>query len=471
MLRMPKAEPARPAVDAEGAETTLRIEPAPGTWVSLLDRGVELRRSRPEASAFRQSLGLPTDRPVVMSGHQCAIHHPGILAKRLAASAFAGKAGAAGAWLWVDQDDNNPTRIDLPTKSPDGRLARRTWTLDARPTPAGTPTGSRAALDRVARPDFEPIGVREGAVETIAQTIERFAGEGSLARQFAAANEALLRDALEGEAPIAAAVFAGSLHATEAFASLVDRMADDPRACVSAYNEAAAAHAEAAIRPLIANEKSGRFELPLWRVRAGEPRMPVFAGQLKGIEPDQLAPRALLMTGLVRMLGCDLFIHGTGGGRYDRVTEAWFKSWLGAELAPAVVVSADLRLALAGGPIPTEAEVAEARQRAHKAKHDPSLVGDNAAAARKAELLREMEACKAAGGDPAPLYREMHAALDAHRSENAAAIERLETEAEQLAAALEGAAVASVRDWAFAFYERRRIEALRAEIRRAYADA
>ncbi|TVS07956.1 MAG: hypothetical protein EA423_02725 [Phycisphaerales bacterium] len=468
---MPKAEPARPATPSADGPVELLIDPPARAWAGLLERGVSLSGSRGEAAVFRKALGLPTDRPVVMSGHQCAIYHPGILAKKLAARVFAGGGGAAHAWLWVDQDDNDPTRIDLPTRSLDGRLQRTAWRLDAGPIPAGTPTGSRPALKRVERPDFEAVGVRKGAVETIARAIEARAGEASLARQFAGAGDDLFASSVGEREPGGVSVFAASLHETEAFAELFERMLDDPVACVRAYNEAASAHPEAEIRPLIANEKSGRFELPLWRVRPGEPRMPVFAGQAKDIGRDQLSPRALLMTGLVRMLGCDLFIHGTGGGKYDRVTEAWFGSWLGVELAPAVVVSATLRLELGGGEVPTEAEVAEARQRAHKAKHDPSVVGDTASAERKAELLREIERCKEAGEDPSPLFREMHALLEEYRNRYAEAIAALESEADRLAAAIDGASVATARDWAFALYEPRQIEALRAEIDRAYAGA
>ena len=468
---MPKAEPARPATPSADGPVALLIDPPAAAWAGLLERGVSLSGSRPEAAAFRKALGLPTDRPVVMSGHQCAIQHPGILAKRLAARAFASRTGAAHAWLWVDQDDNEPTRIDLPTRSLDGRLQRTAWKLDAGPIPAGTPTGSRPALQKVERPDFEAVGVREGAAETIARAIETHAGEASLARQFAGACDDLLTSSVGEREPGGVSVFAGSLHATEAFASLLDRMLDDPVACVRAYNEAESAHPEAEIRPLIANEKSGRFELPLWRVRRGEPRMPVFAGQAKGIEREQLSPRGLLMTGLMRMLGCDLFIHGTGGGKYDRVTEAWFASWLGVELAPAVVVSATLRLSLGAGPTPTEAEVAEARQFAHKARHDPSLVGDRVAAERKAELLGEIERRKEAGEDPAPLYREMHALLEEYRSRYAGAIAEMESEAERLASALDGASVAGARDWAFALYETEQLGALRAAIERADAEA
>ena len=56
-----------------------------------------------------------------------------------------------------------------------------------------------------------------------------------------------------------------------------------------------------------------------------------------------LMPRALLLTALVRLGMCDLFIHGTGGLIYDRVTEQWFADWLGqaeGSIAPMIGVTA-----------------------------------------------------------------------------------------------------------------------------------
>ena len=45
------------------------------------------------------------------------------------------------------------------------------------------------------------------------------------------------------------------------------------------------------------------------------------------------------MTGMARLAACDLFVHGTGGGIYDTITEAWFREWLGVELAPTIAVT------------------------------------------------------------------------------------------------------------------------------------
>src|SRR6185295_16354495 len=118
------------------------------------------------------------------------------------------------------------------------------------------------------------------------------------------------------------------LHKHGVFSELLDRMRADRAACTLAYNRAVARHPSAHVRPLI--EEPGRTELPLWRMpdQQGRPRLPVFASDLPGLDPSRLAPRALLMTALVRLEACYLFIHGTGGGQYDRITEAWLSGWL-----------------------------------------------------------------------------------------------------------------------------------------------
>jgi hypothetical protein len=73
-----------------------------------------------------------------------------------------------------------------------------------------------------------------------------------------------------------------------------------------------------------------------------------------------LAPKALAMTLFVRAFVCDLFIHGVGGGNYDRVTDEVFARYFGAQAPAFVVASATMHLPL-GMPVVTDAEVAAAR--------------------------------------------------------------------------------------------------------------
>ena len=54
----------------------------------------------------------------------------------------------------------------------------------------------------------------------------------------------------------------------------------------------------------------------------------------------QLVPRGALITATLRLLFSDLFIHGTGGGKYDPCTDALIRNWWSTEPSPFAVVSA-----------------------------------------------------------------------------------------------------------------------------------
>jgi hypothetical protein len=176
-----------------------------------------------------------------------------------------------------------------------------------------------------------------------------------------------------------------------------------------------------------------------------------------------LAPRALLMTGLFRMAGCELFIHGTGGGGsgggaathegYDRITEGWLGAWLGKPLAPSVVATATLRLRISHDG-PDAAELRRQQWAAHRAMHDPSLVGDAAGAAKKGEFVRQIRGRKRSGEDARTLYKQMHAFLERVRADHAAELARLEQAAMGAAARVGDADIAADRTWAFPLYER-----------------
>jgi hypothetical protein len=53
-----------------------------------------------------------------------------------------------------------------------------------------------------------------------------------------------------------------------------------------------------------------------------------------------LIPRGALITAAMRLLFSDLFVHGTGGGRYDRFTDRLIKKWWNVEPTPFAVASA-----------------------------------------------------------------------------------------------------------------------------------
>lgn len=416
------------------------LEPSAAQWRTLLKSGADRRDA--QTAAFRRELGLATDRPVVMTGHQLVVWHPGILAKLFAAQALGKRADAPIAWVGVDQDSELASDIRFPAAQPDGGLSVHTYRLRAQAAgdiaAASLPS---AAPNAPEVPDGVLPSVRDG-LHAIHQAWTRYAAAPTAASQSLAALQGLLAPHAHG----AIAFPATSIARTQLFRDVVSRLREDATRCVNLYNAAVAANPAAQMTPLRVSPDA--VELPLWALEPGKPRRRVFAADLDGIPPESLAPRALLMTGLLRWAACDLFIHGTGGTIYDTITEQWLGEWLGAKLAPTVMATADLLLPLQPPGI-TPRSVADAHWKAHKAAHDPAIVGDAAAAGAKRALVERIAQRRAAGERPVDDYRAMHAVLDDYRNRHSADLAELKTNAARLSSSLESAAIASDRTWAF----------------------
>jgi hypothetical protein len=273
---------------------------------------------------------------------------------------------------------------------------------------------------------------------------------------------------LEGFGSRPTLVFATDLAKTPAWSMFLESMRRDPAKCRAAYNEAAKAFPSARIAPL------GEGELPLWRL-GGPERVRVADSNLA--QPGQLAPRALLMTAILRMFVCDLFIHGTGGGAsgegadehaegYDRITERWIPAWLGerdggagAPLSPSVVATATLTLDLPGPAI--DPLLAKARWTAHAARHDPAMLGDEAAAARKAAIVKALRSRRTTRGERRAAYLELHALLEEVRTRHAARLAELAAAATRAGDAAEQLALRRDRTWAFPLHETASLAGLR----------
>lgn len=426
----------------------------------------------PEAAAFRSELGLPVSGVVVMSGHQAEFWHAGIAAKWFAAAATVRALNAAGvpsgppagppatfAWVVVDQDSNEPAIIRYPSAQ-GPRLSSSLWRLGpALGEMTDVPTGARPAIRAPEPPESSATPAVARGLAEIARVMHAHADAPTLARQLSAATA----DLLAGAGPAPTFVCATGIARTSAFAGLLDRIAADPRACTAAYNAAIARHPAAGLKPL------AEHELPLWHVRPGEPRRRVFAKTLSSVPVEQLAPRALLMTGLLRWAACDLFVHGTGGGVYDGAAEAWFESWLGRALAPITVATATLLLDHPrAADAPTDRHDAERTLwRAHHARHDPALVGDDWSARRKRDLLEQMAEARRVGKDRRPIYDELHRLLSRVRAENRSRLDELSVAAAAARAALRERPVLNDRTWPFPLHDPRRLADLAEHIAQA----
>jgi hypothetical protein len=403
--------------------------------------GRPLRSWRMES---RRGLGLDDTRPIVMTGHQAGIWHAGILAKWIVADLLRERSGSDVAAIIVDQDVNDAALVEYPALV-EGRLERARLPLSTR-SELG-PTGTRRSVHLEA-PSVPPVPEVADALEAIRGAVNAEANAANLALQMSLANSALLASQVGRVANVTST----SLLRTPLGQRVIAAMRDDAEACRTAYNDALALDPHVA-RPL------GPGELPLWLLESGR-REPLGLDRLNDAlrtQPERVAPRAFLMTAVARLGFCDLFIHGTGGERYERVTETWIAKWLGVQLAPMAIATATLRLPLErylpAQPLTTPAEF-------RRYAFDPDG-HDGVISPRKRELLAAISAAPRGSSERRAEYRNLLRYLDEARSANEST---LELHRARLNAA-KGSAVASdlvrSRMWPWALHAANALSALR----------
>jgi len=259
--------------------------------------------------------------PLIATGHQATFRHPGILAKDLVANGLANALGGRTLRLLVDQDVHPIGPLQIPLRASSGEL--RAVGVACREPHLDAPTGRRPPMEL--DPEGPPAGLsREIAagVDAIGEALRRESEAPSAALQVAAAMDALV----EGVAPLPPSQPATELLSTPIGLATLAAIAEAPRACAATFNEALALDPRAA-RPLRIEPE--RVEVPLWWIGSNRPRERVHldprepaAQRLDRLRdaavalPSGLAPRGLLMTGLVRLVarrrpGPDG--HGLGG--------------------------------------------------------------------------------------------------------------------------------------------------------------
>ena len=125
------AAPVRHEPDATACAAAAREYFARRDDNAVLGRGIAAWRAE-----SRAALGLPADRPVVMTGHQAGIWHAGIAEKFVLGAEVARAVGGVLVHVVVDHDRNDASLVAYPAIAGDGggggaRLVR--LALDRRP--------------------------------------------------------------------------------------------------------------------------------------------------------------------------------------------------------------------------------------------------------------------------------------------------------------------------------------------------
>jgi len=353
--------------------------------------GVPLSRFREQAkaevlAAARRYLAdrgepvpdAPTDGPLVATGHQPELFHPGVWVKNFALNRLAREVGGSPLHLIVDNDTLKSAALKFPTWDGPTPAAVRLEGVPFDAFAGEVPYEGRGVLDPAlfrtfsdrAGPLWRNWGFEPMLPRVWREVVARPASD-TLAERFAAARRTKERawGCHNLELPVS------RLAATAAFRHFACQILLDLPRFAGCYNRAIRAyrernHVKSANHP--APELSvtaDRIEAPFWRVAPGG-RTKAF--HAPGTPPDfaDLRPRALTLTLFARVALSDLFIHGIGGGKYDEVTDAIIADYFGLAPPAFQVLSATVHLPLPTRP-PAAADLSTLRRRERDAHWNP----------------------------------------------------------------------------------------------------
>ncbi len=409
-------------------------------------------------------------KPVIAAGHQAQLWHPGILAKDIAARSVAGRLDAEPLHVVVDHDVLDEVAIELPVRRGRTLSVHRLVLAEGRGLVAACSQVPADAPEIVRRIELAAAELGDALAADVGPLIDAFKDLPRCRHLAEQVTAALVRLKRPHVAP-AAVVFSSDLSSLTAFRDMRQRILGDARRCVECYNRAGAERPEAGVAPLRIEAK--HVELPLWALAPGTPRRRVFAdfsGKAPSLALEDgvpidaygtiLAPRALLFTAMMRAAWCDLFVHGRGGEVYDLITEQWFGDWLGTELAPMTMVSADLHMRF-DAPVAAPEDLVCARWRMHHLLHniDRVLQLNDPESARKRILLSGMDDDRDRLRR-ARAFREIHQINDALVQRHGDVVATAKQQLEATAAGVTNRDIANKRDWCFAIYPSEQLEAL-----------
>jgi hypothetical protein len=427
------------------------------------------------AQTFARGHGLGCDAaaengPVIVTGHQPGLFHPGVWIKNFLASALARAVGGTALNLSVDNDEAAGLVLRFPVREggaddPPGAVAEEVRTAGVRLADVGPGMA------------YEEVSVRS-LRQQAAEEVRAALAPGPMADGFwrwwkllaeAAPRAANLREALvvarrrleeacgtrNLELPVS------RLADGVAFRLFVAEMLRRHEELFAAHNESLAEYRRvyrerSAAQPVPDLAREGaRIEMPFWVWRAGEARRRLWvepaddtraplataslrqAGRLNGLtlfaeteemgtidvrarrgsggrpaDVEQLAalrragwkirPRALTLTLFARLAVGDVFIHGLGGGLYDKITDGIFERLFGVRPPEIVLASCTVRLPVEAYPsTPRDLEAARRRVRDWRFNPDRLLAGADGSRAEatalideKWRLIREREATR-----------------------------------------------------------------------------
>jgi hypothetical protein len=455
-----------------------KVEPIAIGGVPLAELAADARKHLVDAAArytgVYADVATPSAGPIVLSGHQPELFHPGVWFKNFALDTLAKATGGVGVHLIIDSDLCRSASILAPV----GTLTtprREPIAYDQRT--AAIPYEQRRLVDPAAFVSF-PTRVREAMAPFVAEPLVRdlwkhatAVGCDCLAPLLSTPRHKVERGWGSQTLELPFSEVADS----EGFRRLVAEMLLRAEQTAAAYNAALADYRLAhgvknAAQPLPdLHRKDGWVEAPLWVWSDAAPtRRAIYSRPIgttirltdrEGWEvtlPDdadsvvqalaelrqrgvKVRSRALVTTLYGRLVLADLFLHGIGGAKYDQVTDRFAERLLGVRPTEHATMTATLRLPIKHDA-PTEANRHELLQTLRDLQYHPErFAPDSEAAAEKQRWVNTPKTPTNAA--------ERHAAItNANRTMAAWLADRRREVEEQLASTAENLRAASVLD-------------------------
>ena len=457
--------------------------------------GAEVRRE------VRRALGLPDDGLAIVTGHRPEFIHPGVWAKHVVADRLADAVSGTAVNLIVDSDALRDTTLHVPTTAADQLTVTAVPAADVPPGFA-LEVAERMRADRLV--NFERtlrtlLGERfeRSMMPVYLKRLRDADSGGDWVDQTTSARRAVenrlgvrVDDVRVGRAWGGHLLAEMIAHAAR-FAGCYNRVLAEYRRCY---------RVRSVQRPIPdLRVESDRVEVPAWVYRRDEPRRRLFVGPradvievfadrekvgvvdrarllrqataseaLAVLEGVRFRPRALTLTLWARLFVADLFIHGIGGAKYDRITDALIRDYFGVTPPAMACVSATMRLDLPRHDA-TADRVREARCRLRDLRYNPQR--HIAVDGETAGLLRQQAEAVASSRSLRSEHPKDHArrrlAFEAIRKLNDRVLalrpqvtERLEREVREMERHAQENAIANRRDFFFALFSREALEML-----------
>ena len=285
-------------------------------------------------TSLRRRLNLP-DVPVIVTGHQPELYHPGVWVKNFATARAAKACGGFALNLIADHDTlksrainvvhhhTDPTHVELQSIPFDQPGPELPWELATVKDAAAWTEFTNRVCQAAKSWNFTPMLLKRNWPTP----------RGTWGETFTA-----MRRTVETELGLNIRdVAVSTLGGTPEFGEFVRGVQSDLPRFREVYNRAILAYrtrhklrSHTHPAPKLAENES-----PFWAVTSTGRTVPTSDTPLSAFRP-----RALTLTLFARLMLGDLFMHGLGGAKYDEVTDEVMRHWLGIEPPRYAVLSA-----------------------------------------------------------------------------------------------------------------------------------